>query len=106
MRKTSTTWASELAVLEAQIAAVELADGSRVVDRQLREVLLAYTQVLHSTVSGLETIFEGLGHDESAYREAGPDGRSGFTRDKLHYDHLLLEMDRLGTRLNRLFANY
>jgi hypothetical protein len=54
----------------------------------------------------LATVFESLGRDESAYREPGPDGRSEFTRDKLHYDHLLLEMERLGTRLNRLFANY
>lgn len=97
---------AELTVLEAQIAAVDRVDGGRAVDRQLQEALLAYTQVLHKAVSGLETIFESLEHAESAYRETGPDGRSGFTRDKLHYDHLLLEMDRLGTRLNRLFVNY
>lgn len=96
----------ELAALEAEIAAVELMDNGRVIERQLRDVLLAYTQVLHKVVARLTTVFEGLRRDESAYREPGPDRRSEFTRDKLQYDHLLLEMERLGTRLNRLFANY
>ena len=98
--------AVELLDLESQIAGVELMDNGRVVERQARDVLLTYTQVLYKVVVQLATIFESLRQDESAYREPGSDGRSEFTRDKLHYDHLLLEMERLGTRLNRLFANY
>ena len=98
--------AVELVDLESQIAGIELTDNGRVVERQARDVLLAYIQVLHKVVKDLAAIFEGLRRDETAYREPGPDGRSGFTRDKVHYDPLLLEMKRLGTRLNRLFANY
>jgi hypothetical protein len=94
----------ELKALDAQIGAVTLANDARAFERELREVLLAYTQALHLTVAGLEVIFAGLRDDEPCYRDAGKDGRSRFTRDKLHYDHLLLEMERLGARLNRLFS--
>lgn len=96
----------ELKGLTSQIGAVTLASDARVFDRELREVLLAYTQALHETVAGLEVILQGLRDDESAYRNVGSDGRSSFTRDKLHYDHLLLGMERLGARLNRLFSRY
>jgi hypothetical protein len=96
----------ELSALETQIQEVTLVDGGRVVDRELRDVLLKYIRVLHKVITELAVIFEGLTRDEMAYREPGPDGRSDFTRDKLNYDHLLVELENLGVRLNRLVANY
>jgi hypothetical protein len=72
----------------------------------MRQVLLEYKRILTRTVGGLETIFAGLGQDESAHRDPGPESRSRFTEDKPHYDHLLLELERLKTRVNRLFSDY
>ena len=96
----------ELVTLESQV--IDLGQGVPVrgADRELTRVLLDYTLALNSAIAGLETIFANLEQDESAYREPGTDGRSGFTRDKLRYDHILLELERLGTRLNRLFSSY
>jgi hypothetical protein len=96
----------ELAALETQIA-----DPAQVVpvtgaDREAQQVLQEYTRALSKAISGLQTIFEQLEQDEAAYRDSGSGDRSGFTVDKLHYDHLLSELERLGTRLNKLFSHY
>jgi hypothetical protein len=96
----------ELAILEGHITGLAQADDAKGVDRETRQVLLEYTRSLSQTVAGLETIFAGLEQDESAYRDPGPESRSRFTEDKLQYDHLLSQLERLGTRLNRLFSNY
>ena len=69
-------------------------------------MLLEYTGVLSKAIASLGDIFVNLEQDESAYRAPGSDGRSRFTRDKLEYDHLISELERLGTRLNKLFSNY
>lgn len=96
----------ELATLETPITNLAKETPAKGAERELQQVLLEYTRALGKAIAGLDTIFEQLEQDESAYRDTGTSGRSGFTRDKLHYDHLLLELERLGTRLNRLFANY
>jgi hypothetical protein len=96
----------ELTELETQTQDLAQGDPGKATDHELQHVLLEYTQALNQAAAGLKTIFTGLEHDEAAYRQVGPDGRSGFTRDKLHYDHLLLALERLGTRLNKLFSNY
>lgn len=97
---------SELAELEAQVADPTQAVPVTGVDREVQQVLLEYSQTLDDTMAGLETIFAKLEKDEASYREPGSDDRSEFTVDKLHYDHLLSELERLGTRLNKLFSNY
>lgn len=97
---------AELAALEAQIAELAPAASRRGTERELQQIMLEYTQALGKAVVALGTIFANLEQDESAYRDAGPDGRSRFTGDKLDYDHMLLDLERLGTRLNRLFSNY
>jgi len=97
---------NELAALESQVADLGLGETVKAADHELQQVLLEYMRVLSEAIAGLDTIFVNLEQDESAYRDTGDDGRSRFTRDKLHYDHVLLELERLGTRLNRLFSTY
>lgn len=104
--RTLKTLHEELATLEAPIRGLAQETPAKGAERELRQVLLAYSQALGEAIAGLDVIFEQLEQDESGYRAAGASGRSGFTRDKLHYDQLLLELERLGTRLNRLFAGY
>ncbi len=96
----------ELGTLETQLTELDEDEPARGTERELRPMLLEYTQALSAAIAGLDNIFLNLQQDEPAYRDAGPDGRSRFTRDKLHYDHLLSELERLGTRLNKLFSNY
>jgi len=96
----------ELAALEGHLAEPGQGETAKAADHELRQVLLEYMVALNKAIVGLDTIFVNLEQDESAYRDTGVDGRSGFTRDKLHYDHVLSELERLGTRLNRLFSNY
>jgi hypothetical protein len=96
----------ELNPLLPKISDLEAEPPAKVRDRELQHVLLAYAEALGAVIEVLRTIFVNLEKDETVYRETGPDGRSGFTRDKVQYDQRLLELERLGTRLNRLFSNY
>ena len=96
----------ELSALVSQIADPAQIAPATGANRELQQVLLDYTRALGKTTRGLQAIFENLEHDEAGYRDSGSDGRSRFTQDKLHYDHLLSELERLGTRLNKLFSNY
>ena len=79
---------------------------AKATQREVQHALLAYVEALGRAIAGLALIFRNLDQDEDAYRDTGPGGRSGFTRDKLDYDRSLQELERLGTRLNRLFAGY
>lgn len=96
----------ELVALEEQIT--DLAHNNRGdgADRELNRVLLDYTRALGKAIVELEKIVQNLEQDELAYRDTGIDSRSRFSRDKVRYDHLLSELVRLGTRLNRLFSAY
>lgn len=96
----------ELEQLEPQIADPQQDRSTTGADRELRKTLLEYTQAVRQSVIGLEQICVHLDQDEAAYRALGPDGRSRFTADKLDYDHRLSELERLGTRLERLFSHY
>ena len=96
----------ELAALESQISDPEKNAPVTGADRELRQALLEYTRYLNRAVNGLENICANLEQDEVAYRRLRADGRSRFTADKLNYDHRLSELERLGTRLEKLFTNY
>lgn len=96
----------DLAKLDTEVAVLVEEGAVKATEREVQHVLLDYVRALDKAVAGLLVIFENLQHDESAYRDTGADGRSGFTRDKLGYDRSLSELERLGTRLNRLFASY
>ena len=96
----------ELDVAERQMS--HAAENSLVTgaDRELRSALLGYTRYLKQAVSDLESICANLGQDQAEYREARADGRSRFTTDKLKYDRSRMELERMGTQLERLFADY
>lgn len=96
----------ELAGLDPELADLTNRGATKATEREVQQALLAYARGLRRAIDGLIVIFDRLEQDESVYRDTGADGRSGFTQDKLRYDHSLSELERLGTRLNRLFANY
>lgn len=96
----------ELAGVKQQVADPQQGKTITGADRELRKSLLEYTQALRQAVIGLEKIYGNLAQEETAYRALGEDGRSPFTADKLEYDRLLSELERIGTRLERLFVNY
>ena len=96
----------ELVKLEKEIRNPVIDGPVTGADRELRKVLLGYTRNLNRAVDSLAGIYENLERDEIAYRRLGVDGRSRFTADKMKYDQLLSELERLGTRLEKLFANY
>lgn len=96
----------ELTGLDPEIEDLIAKGPAKATEREVLQVLLRYMRALDRAMAGLLLIFENLERDESGYRDTGTDGRSGFTRDKLDYDHSLSELERLGTQLNRLFASY
>jgi phosphoenolpyruvate carboxylase len=96
----------ELSRLDPQITALLEERAAKTTEREIRRVLLEYVRALNQAIGRLEFILRKLEKDENAYRDTGVDGRSGFTSDKLDYDHSLLELERLGTWLNRLFTSY
>lgn len=97
---------TELESLEPGLAELATEYAAKASERGIRKTLAEYLRALDSSIAGLVVILEHLVQDESAYRDVGDDGRSGFTRDKLRYDQSLSELQRLGTQLNRLFANF
>lgn len=75
-------------------------------EREMQQLLLKYIRTLDRAILALIDIFINLEQNETTYRDTNPDGRSAFSRDKLKYDHKLSELERIGTRLNRLFHTY
>ena len=96
----------ELATQEPEVAELVAQGPVKATEREVQQVLLDYMRALDRAIAALIVIFENLQQDEAAYRDVGLDGRSGFLRDKLYYDQRLSDLERLGTRLNRLFASY
>ncbi len=95
----------ELARLGPQIAGQTSAPGGHRVE-PLRDALLDYTQSLSRVVTALQAMCGRLAEDAAGYRKSPPQGQSAFNRDKVEYDYALREMERLGTRLNKLFASF
>jgi len=104
--ETLTALRLELTELEPSLAELGADATTKTSEREIQATLLRYLQALDQSMANLVVIFENLSQNENAYREPDADGRSGFTRDKLRYDRSLSELERFGTRLNRLFANY
>lgn len=100
------TLLKELNALGTQISDPEGEVQTSGIESEIREVMVDYTQALGKAIVGLKNIYENLQKNETTYRDTGSDGRSRFTVDKLDYDRLLADLERLGTRLNKLFTNY
>ena len=96
----------ELARFEPEILELSSQGHAKATEREVWRALAEYVRALDRALAGLMGILENLEQNEKSYRDTGVDGRSGFTRDKLAYDRDISELERLGTRLNRLFARY
>ncbi|MCG8017121.1 MAG: hypothetical protein JAY97_12995 [Candidatus Thiodiazotropha sp. 'RUGA'] len=72
----------------------------------LHQTLIDYTQTLNQAISQLQSICGYLKRDEADYRSTNESGQSTFNQDKIDYDYTIRELERLGTKLNKLFSNY
>ncbi|MGB5725757.1 MAG: hypothetical protein WBM52_00930 [Thiogranum sp.] len=73
---------------------------------QLRGALSEYVATLDTAIVDLKGICTQMLQDEDAYRDTPVGGQSAFNRDKVHYDRVLLRLEQLGSRLNRLFSRF
>ena len=72
----------------------------------VREVMFEYASTLDSAMVDLHNICNRLMQDEDGYRESPQGGQSAFNRDKVHYDRVLLQLEKLGRQLNQLFSRF
>ena len=72
----------------------------------LRESLSEYVAVLEKAIIDLRAICGRLLDDEEAYRFTPPAEQSEFNKDIIPYDRELLALEKVGARLNKLFAGY
>jgi hypothetical protein len=96
---------ARLSVLAGQIAFAE-AGASIHQANQLRDVLTEYAENLNSAIDSLRNMYSQLERDADGYHETPNGGQSAFNRDKIKYDRLLLHLEQLGRRLNRLFSRF
>ena len=96
---------TRLAGLAAEITEVDASAAVHQADL-LRGVLSEYATTLNSAIVSLREICAQLLQDEKSYRDIPEGGQSAFNRDKISYDRVLLELERLGRRLNQLFSRF
>jgi hypothetical protein len=73
---------------------------------RLRTSLSQYAATLNTAITQLHSMCHALWQDEEGHRATPEGGRSAFNRDTIQYDHVLMQLDKLGLHLNRLFARY
>jgi hypothetical protein len=73
---------------------------------QLRGALSEYIATLDIAIADLKGICTQMLQDEDGYRAIPKGEQSAFNRDKIHYDRVLLRLEKLGGRLNRLFSRF
>ncbi|MCG7910872.1 MAG: hypothetical protein JAY82_13990 [Candidatus Thiodiazotropha taylori] len=72
----------------------------------LHQTLIDYTETLNQAISQLRSICGCLKRDEADYRSTNEGGQSKFNQDKVDYDYTIRELERIGTKLNKLFSSY
>ncbi|MCU7803904.1 MAG: hypothetical protein KZQ96_11950 [Candidatus Thiodiazotropha sp. (ex Lucinoma borealis)] len=72
----------------------------------LHDSLIEYTRILSQVISGLKSICGQLKDEEDDYRSSADNGQSRFLQDKVKYDYSIRELERIGTKLNKLFSTY
>ncbi|MCM8857040.1 MAG: hypothetical protein LC541_15880 [Candidatus Thiodiazotropha sp.] len=72
----------------------------------LHDSLIEYTRILSQVISGLKSICSQLKDEEDEYRSSADNGQSRFLQDKVKYDYSIRELERIGTKLNKLFSTY
>ncbi|MEW8316296.1 MAG: hypothetical protein AB2669_20570 [Candidatus Thiodiazotropha endolucinida] len=73
---------------------------------KLQQTLIDYTQTLNRAISQLRSICGHLNNNEEDYRSANESGQPTFNQDKVDYDYTIRELERIGTKLNKLFSTY
>ena len=96
----------ELVGLDEQIAGTTAEERVSHGSDQLHQILIDYTHTLHDVIAHLQDICRKLREDEEEYRTLDAKGQSRFNRDKIAYDHSIIQLERLGTKLNKLFSTY
>ncbi len=96
----------ELEDLEREIINIDRSERATRGADELQTVLLSYIRALFKVIAGLAGICGQLEYDEQAYRDVNASGSSRFNRDKVQYEYALHELERWGSRLNRLFSSY
>lgn len=89
-------------------AEVPIAEVATAADQagQLRGALSEYIATLDTAIADLTGMCTQMLQDEDAYRAIPKGEQSAFNRDKIHYDRVLLRLEKLGSRLNRLFSRF
>ena len=96
----------ELCAIQAEIEAIPPEERPPRGAEPLRATLLRYIKVLLRAMKSLEGICRRLGEEGERYRESVNGERSRFRQDKVDYEYLIVELENLGTKLNRLFSSY
>ncbi|MFI0374893.1 MAG: hypothetical protein ACH253_01860 [Candidatus Thiodiazotropha sp.] len=100
------TLQDELAGLVEQISSVAEDDLPLRNAAELQQTLIDYTQTLKQAISQLRSICGYLKSDEEDYRSTKESDQPTFSRDKVDYDYTIRELERIGTKLNKLFSTY
>ena len=110
--KTYRDYVQTLEQLQARLsgfaAELPIADVVTAADQagQLRGALSEYIATLDIAIADLKGICTQMLQDEDGYRAIPKGEQSAFNRDKIHYDRVLLRLEKLGGRLNRLFSRF
>jgi hypothetical protein len=96
----------ELAKLTTNITAIGEHEKRVRSAEQVHTTLLEYIQTLRDVIRSLGSIYHKLGEDEKGYRSDPGEGPSQFNQDKIGYDHSRQQLERVGTRINKLFSTY
>ncbi|MCU7931818.1 MAG: hypothetical protein KZQ90_13540 [Candidatus Thiodiazotropha sp. (ex Codakia rugifera)] len=92
--------------LAAHISSIRKTDLPLRNSADLHNSLIEYTHILSQVISALESICSHLKDDEDEYRSSIKNGQSRFLQDKVNYDYSIRELERIGTKLNKLFSTY
>ncbi|MCG7952716.1 MAG: hypothetical protein N0E56_16070 [Candidatus Thiodiazotropha endolucinida] len=100
------TLQDELTGLVEQINRVDEDDLPLRNTAKLQQTLIDYTQTLNRAISQLRSICGHLNNNEENYRSTNESGQPTFNQDKVDYDYTIRELERIGTKLNKLFSTY
>ncbi|MCU7905866.1 MAG: hypothetical protein KZQ76_08400 [Candidatus Thiodiazotropha sp. (ex Epidulcina cf. delphinae)] len=96
----------ELAELERQIHDVSDSDLPMRSTADLYECLTKYTGTLRQVIAELKSICSFFKNKDKAYQDSSDADQSRLNRDKVAYDYSIRELERLGTKLNKLFSGF
>ena len=97
---------TELSTLEGSILDAGKKERAPRAAEQLPQALIEYTRLLREVIDSLTVICQKLMEDDKGYREVSDAGGSPFSQDKIRYDYSIRQLERLGSRLNKLFSSY